>query len=260
MIRLSKQEKRLKKFKHMQESRKEKRKRSHLLKRVKRNEMLGEMSIEERKQFINEERATEESIKNECERVYTHGIPLIFDLSYAPLMTPVEIGSLQSQISDSVGFLRKQVPQYFKLICANTNCEISEKLSKRGVKKWQIQVCSEEISEVPEVVGKEIIYLSPDADVPLTEISKNCVYVIGGLVDKTIQSKKSLERGVVLGVTMRKLPIRECLGDKVKVERRVFNINTVVQVLHWMASGDSCTDSLLKSIPKRWLIENKPIS
>ena len=128
--RLTKQEKRLKKFQHMQEARKEKRKRAHSSKKHRRNEMLGEMSTEERKQFITEERAAEELMKIECNRISEVGIPLIFDLSYCSLMTSVELGSLQSQISDSVGFLRKQIPQYFKLLCSNATEEISQKLRK----------------------------------------------------------------------------------------------------------------------------------
>lgn len=135
MQRLTKQEKKLKKFRYMQETRKAKRKRAHLQKKVKRNMMLGEMTVEERKDFIAKEREQEDLIKTECDRVSQVGIPLIFDLSYCSLMKSVEIGSLQSQISDSVGFLRKQCPQFFKLICCNVSDEIAEKISKRGAKK-----------------------------------------------------------------------------------------------------------------------------
>ena len=76
------------------------------------------------------------------------------------------------------------------------------------------------------------MYLSPDAEECLNEIKDNQAYVIGGLVDRTIVSKQSLEKARNLGVLVRRLPIKECIGDIVKVERRVFNINTVVQVLH----------------------------
>ena len=215
--------------------------------------MLGEMTEEERREFIIQERVEEESIRMESERVSENGIPLLFDLSYCNIMTSVELGSLQSQISDAVGFLRKQFPQYFKLICANATEEITAKLQKRGAKKWCLFVYQDDIKNIPGLEQKEIVYLSPDAEECLEEINNNCAYVIGGLVDRTIQSKKSLERGNALGVSVKRLPVKEYLEGIAKPERRVFNINTVVQALHFMADGIGCKEALIRSIPKRWL-------
>ncbi|OMJ86075.1 hypothetical protein SteCoe_12513 [Stentor coeruleus] len=253
MQRMTKQEKKLLKFKVNQENRKEKRKRQHQAKRVKRNQMLGEMSDEERKAYIAQERAAEQAIKTESDRVSQSGIPLIFDFSYYPMMTSVEAGSLQSQISGSVGFLRKQNPQYFKLLCSNVPEGLVEKLLKRGAKSWNVQVTQQDIKDIPDLIDKKIIYLSPDADEPLLEVPENCAFVIGGLVDRTIRSLQSLHRAGNLGVDVKRLPIKEHANNLIKPERRVFNIDTVVQVLHWLAAGVEAKEALIKSIPKRWL-------
>jgi tRNA (guanine9-N1)-methyltransferase len=253
MIRLTKQEKKLKKFKYMQETRKEKRKRAHIQKRRKRSQMLEIMTEDQRREFIQAERLEEEALKKELERVSEHGIPLVFDLSYCNLMSSVELGSLQSQISDSVGFLRKQAPQYFKLMCSNSNEEITQKLFKRGAKKWQVSVFQDDLLEIKELSHRKIVYLSPDAHECLETVDQDSAYVIGGLVDKTIQSKISLNRANDLAVAVKRLPTKEYASDIVKPERRVFNINTVVQVLHWMAAGIPIKEALLTSIPKRWI-------
>lgn len=254
MQRLSKQEKRELKAKHNQETRKEKRKRSNLKKRAKRNAHLSQLSEAEKVEFFELEKQKNDSIFSESQRASSEGIPLIFDLSYLSIMTSVEIGSLQSQISSSVGFLRQQTPQYFSLICSNVSAELKEKISRRGSKKWFLQVFEQDLKDLPCAENKQIIYLSPEGSEPLLEIDKNAVYVIGGLVDRTIQSCRSFQRGQELGARVLRLPLTEHGSEIVRPERRVFNVNTIVEFLHYLAAGKSCEEAFVLSIPKRWTL------
>jgi Trm5-related predicted tRNA methylase len=254
MQKLSKQEKKELKILHNKETRKEKRKRSHLLKRQKRSTFLSSLSDEAREDFIKKEHEVQSLMIQETMRVSQEGIPLIFDFSYCELMTSVELGSLQSQISASVGFLRKQHPQYFSLFCSNVPSAMTEKLSRRGCQKWQVQVFEEDLAKIPPVQGKNLIYLSPEGEEPLVSIDSQAVYVIGGLVDRTIQSCQSFARGKALGVKIMRLPLQEHGTGLIKPERRVFNINTVVSFIHFLASGKSCEEAFLMSIPKRWTL------
>lgn len=256
MQKLTKQEKKQLKIKYHQETRKEKRKRSHLNKKLKRNAFVASLSEEDRERFYKKEQETLALIDQESQRASESGIPLIFDFSYCSKMTSVEIGSLQSQISDSVGFLRKQNPQYFSLICSNVPTELTEKLSKRGSKKWHLRVHEEDLTALDIVRDRTIVYLSPEGAEPLLSVDESCVYVIGGLVDRTIQSSLSYSRGQSLGVLTKRLPIAEHGFSIIKPERRVFNINTVVAFLHHLASGKSCEESFLLSIPKRWTLQS----
>ena len=256
MQRLSKPEKKQLKIKYHQEIRKEKRKRSHLNKKLKRNAFVAGLSEEDRERFYKEEQENLALIDQESQRASESGIPLVFDFSYCSKMTSVEIGSLQSQISDSVGFLRKQNPQYFSLICSNVPSELTEKLSKRGSKKWHLQVHEDDLASLAKVQNKTIVYLSPEGDEPLLSIDESSVYVIGGLVDRTIQSSLSYSRGQSLGVQTKRLPIAEHGSSIIKPERRVFNINTVIAFLHHLASGKSCEEAFLLSIPKRWTLQS----
>jgi len=74
---------------------------------------------------------------------------------------------------------------------------------------------------------KEIVYLSPDAEEELTELQHEKVYVIGGIVDRTVKKGLSLQRARDHGVEVRKLPLRriKLLG------KYVLNIDTMVEVL-----------------------------
>jgi tRNA (guanine9-N1)-methyltransferase len=117
-------------------------------------------------------------------------------------------------------------------------------------------VFEQDLKDLPCVEQKPIIYLSPEGSEPLMEVDKNAVYVIGGLVDRTIQSCKSFKRGQELGARVLRLPISECGSKVVRPERRVFNVNTVVEFLHYLASGKTGEEAFVLSIPKRWTLLN----
>ena len=55
----------------------------------------------------------------------------------------------------------------------------------------------------------ELVYLSPDADEILDTIDTFKVYVIGGLVDRSIAKNQSLNRATALGVQCVRLPLAE---------------------------------------------------
>lgn len=56
-------------------------------------------------------------------------------------------------------------------------------------------------------LNKDLVYLSPDADQELTDLSESCAYVMGGLVDRTILKNASLNRAEELGIPAFRLPI-----------------------------------------------------
>ncbi len=48
--------------------------------------------------------------------------------------------------------------------------------------------------------NKTMIYLSPDADQELEEVNKECVYIVGGLADRTVCKNASLNRANLLNL------------------------------------------------------------
>ena len=55
----------------------------------------------------------------------------------------------------------------------------------------------------------ELVYLSPDADEVLDTIDTSKVYVIGGLVDRSIAKNQSLNRAMALDIQCVRLPLAE---------------------------------------------------
>ena len=93
----------------------------------------------------------------------------------------------------------------------------------------------------PFTNGKTIIMLSPDAEEVLTEINSQAVYVVGGLVDRTVKSYQTLMKAQELGISCMRLTIKESISDVTNPFKlkKVLNINTVVEILHYKASGVS---------------------
>lgn len=82
----------------------------------------------------------------------------------------------------------------------------------------------------------EVIVLSPDASEELLDLDPSKVFVIGGLVDRTISKGLSFSQAEELGLTCRRLPFKTFLPDK---QRVVLNINSVLEVLvHYIRNGD----------------------
>ena len=232
-----------------------------LTKKQERKQFLRSLSPSSRLSLLQSESEQKRLQDLETLRISSSGIPLVFDLSYSSSMSPSEINSMINQIRFSVGFLRKHSTQYFKLLCCNCSPDLTHILLKKGSASWKLDLYQEDITQLglKSVEGREIVMLSPDADDILEEIDLGAVYVIGGLVDRTVKAKQTLDRARDIGVRTLRLPIKEEIGKLTNPYRlkKVLNMNTVVEALHYKASGDSWEQALLKSIPHRWLEEDK---
>jgi tRNA (guanine9-N1)-methyltransferase len=95
--------------------------------------------------------------------------------------------------------------------------------------------------------------LSPDAADALDTIDfENTVFVIGGLVDRTVLKSASLQKSATRGVQAFKLPLPPLIRGP------VLNINTVVEILHQRYLGLSWEETFAKVIPTRKLKAAKP--
>lgn len=213
-VRLSKKEKKIIKYQKAKELKIQKRKKTEKVRKEKRAELLSAMTDEQRLEFISTEKNKNQISEEEWLRVSKEGTPLIFDLSFCGLMDQLEKNSLITQICHSIGFLRKNENQYFKLICCSANQEIKELIQRRSGKNWNVNVQEEDVDCIPETTGKQIIMMSPDAPEPLPDVDlENCVYVIGGLVDRTRKNKITLDKAIQKSIKAYRLPIQEEVSE-----------------------------------------------
>ena len=189
-------------------------------------------------------------------------VRVVIDLGYGAMMSsPKEHRSTAQQCMLCWAALRRaQSPCALSLTSVAPGSAMAEALHGIGAGSWVVNVTEQSVFERPHCAfppgdraGEgplHICYLSPDAPDILEGVSADCVFVIGGLVDRTVIGSSSLNRVASEdpGVMVRRLPLREYLGKSVQP---ILNISTVFEVLQGLADGSSMRDSLRKCVPKR---------
>lgn len=206
-IRLTKQEKKRLKYQASKEKKRQMKKKAVLKKKQVRAELLCSMTEDERRAFIVQEKLALSLKQQELQRAYTEGIKVLLDLSYYESMTEIEKNSLVKQITEAVGYLRKSEKVHLKLVCINTCEELKKRLENEGSKKWLLEVSEDDIEKF--VDDEQVFMLSPDAGEVLDEVNKNSVYVVGGLVDRTIRKSQTLTRALSKGIKAVRLPVQD---------------------------------------------------
>ena len=183
------------------------------------------------------------------------GLKVLIDFSFENDMDSKEISSLCLQICICSGWM-KRIANPVSLNLVNCKGIFESTLIKMGLSKWFIKAYQEDILEIEEFNKKkeELIYLSPDAEEELETIEKDKVYIIGGLVDKTVRKFASLIRARALNIKCAKLPIAKFMG---LTRRKPLNIDTVVLLLAEMVEVKDWEKAFLKVCPKRLLLEEE---
>ena len=105
--------------------------------------------------------------------------------------------------------------------------------------------------------------LTPDAEEDLDDVSEDKIYIIGGIVDRSVIKNLSMNRvsslkseiiGDNIKIVTKKLPLLKYIKD---LKNIVLNINTVVEILSLYADMDKDKKDwksvLEQALPKRKL-------
>ncbi|CAK4632511.1 unnamed protein product [Aphanomyces euteiches] len=184
-----------------------------------RREMLGAMTPEERKAFVQEEARIEKERAERLAAASEKGQRVAIDCGYDSIMSNKEVNSLSKQIKFCYGLV-KRMDNPFALIV--TNCtpgsRLETALDRFSAKKWSIQLKTE----------GDLVFLTPDSTTLLETVDPSKVYVIGGIVDRSRVKGRSLEAASALGVATARLPIQEYVVDR--YTDHILNVNTVLEV------------------------------
>jgi len=113
--------------------------------------------------------------------------------------------------------------------------------------KWKVlSHFTENITEICN--AKDIVVLSPDAELELEEVDPGKVYVICGLVDISVRKNESWCYAQRSGFEVRKLPVKKVLS---LYNNCILNVNTVVEALIGWLETRSWEHALSVTIPKR---------
>ncbi len=98
----------------------------------------------------------------------------------------------------------------------------------------------------------DLVFLTPDSPRSLTEVSKDKIYIIGGLVDDSVHKHTSLKFAEENGIATAKLPITEhCARAESGSFKQILTLNQVFDILTGVHSGQSWKEVFDEVLPKR---------
>ena len=116
-----------------------------------------------------------------------------------------------------------------------------------------IEISSEDFPNFTD--SSKVVMLSPDAVDAIDDISKDKVYVIGGLVDRTRKKNFTLNKASERNLVALRLPIEEeaIVVRSIQKGKPVLNVNTVIEILQKKAEGKEWRQCFIEALPKRIL-------
>jgi len=244
----------------VQEQRREKRLRQRHRKQEARKELLEAMSPEERAEHEEREREAGRARKSELEASLQHafasGRPrVVINCSFSGAMNAKEKRSLGKQLQLTYSALgERRSPIQLHAASLDEANEAWPQLESFGLPKWLVHVHKESYWEVfaAESRSGRLVVLTPDAEEDLEEVEEGCVYVVGGLVDRTVSKLQSATQARDKGAgCLRRLPIKKYGPPGANP---VLNIDTVVKILAERlrrGAGSSWWDILVDCLPSR---------
>ncbi|KAM7540564.1 hypothetical protein Aperf_G00000031094 [Anoplocephala perfoliata] len=197
--------------------------------------------------------------KEKLKQSLTGGVKFCIDCSFENELSAKEISKLAQQFCRTYGANKKAVePFSLHLVNFNTSGQLAECCRRKccGFDNYLIGFHPE--SPVEVFRDLKIVYLSPDAPSPLLEIEKDSVYVVGGLIDESIEKARgrSLDSAAMLNVTALRLPIDEFAPDDWNPQNRTkasaLCINTLVEILLDVMHNHDWRQAFDKHLPRRY--------
>nr|XP_021509657.1 tRNA methyltransferase 10 homolog B isoform X2 [Meriones unguiculatus] len=106
-----------------------------------------------------------------------------------------------------------------------------------------------------------LVYLTPDSEHPLEDIDLNTVYIIGGLVDESIQKKVTFQKAREYSIKTARLPIQEYMvrrQNEKNYHSEILAINQVFDILSTYFETHNWPEALKKGVSpgKGYILRN----
>ncbi|KAJ8382217.1 hypothetical protein SKAU_G00029950 [Synaphobranchus kaupii] len=182
------------------------------------------------------------------------GPKLCVDLSMTECMSHKEISRLACQIRRLYGSNRKAArPFHLVLTEMRENSLLYQECLRMndGFLSYVMDITEEScINLFPH---ENLIYLTPDAEQALKAVDTENVYVLGGLVDESIQKKISYLKAKASGIRTARLPIDEYMvkrSNPKNFHSKILAINQVFDILLGFCESGSWTRALAVGVPQ----------
>ncbi|XP_029459233.1 tRNA methyltransferase 10 homolog B [Rhinatrema bivittatum] len=181
------------------------------------------------------------------------GPRLCIDLSVSDRMTKKEISRLAAQIGRLYGANKKAAkPFWLYLTSLPADSPIHEECVRMndGFSNYLMDTTQESYFDLFPL--ETIVYLTPDSVHALEDIDPQKVYILGGLVDESIQKKLTFQKACEHGLQTARLPIQEYMVKNSNVKNfhsEILAINQVFDVLATYYKTGSWPEALKAGVP-----------
>ncbi|ERE81780.1 RNA (guanine-9-)-methyltransferase domain-containing protein 3 [Cricetulus griseus] len=180
------------------------------------------------------------------------GPRLCVDLSMTHQMSKKELSRLAGQIRRLYGSNKKASrPFWICLTGFPTDSPLYEECLRMndGFSAYLLDVTEEDCFSLFPL--ETLVYLTPDSEQALEDIDQNMVYIIGGLVDESIQKKVTLQKAREYSVKTARLPIQEYMvrrQNKKNYHSEILAINQVFDILSTYFETHNWPEALKKGV------------
>ncbi|KAL1021670.1 hypothetical protein UPYG_G00016350 [Umbra pygmaea] len=179
------------------------------------------------------------------------GQPLVFDMSYDQHMTRREVENTVSQLLEVEGWNRR-APEPFHLHYCNLQPEggyMRELVKRYGSKAWeQLLITATERQHVDLFPLDDLVYLTADSPNVLRTFDHSKVYIVGSMVDRSIQTGQSLSNAKRLKLKTARLPLDEFLQWEIGAKN--LTLDQMIRILLKLKETGSWGEAL-EYVPKR---------
>lgn len=177
--------------------------------------------------------------------------PLVFDFSYESNMGRREIENTVSQLMEVEGWNRRATDPFHLHFCnlQPNGAYMQELLKRYGEKTWnQLFITSTERQHVDVFPPEQLVYLTADSPNVLRTFDHNKVYIIGALVDRSIQTGLSLANAKRLKLATARLPLNEFLHWDIGAKN--LTLDQMIRIMLTFREAGKW-DEALKFVPQR---------
>lgn len=186
-----------------------------------------------------------------CAQAMMFDQPLVFDMSYEPNMSRREIDNTVSQLMEVEGWNRRATEPFHLHFCnlQRDGPYMQEFLKRYGAEAWSrlLVTCTDQ-QHIQVFPQKQLVYLTADSPNVLRTFDHSKVYVIGALVDRSIQSGLSLANAKRLNLATARLPLNEFLRWEIGAKN--LTLDQMIRIMLTLKETGNWEEAL-KFVPQR---------
>ncbi|XP_041793323.1 tRNA methyltransferase 10 homolog C-like [Chelmon rostratus] len=179
------------------------------------------------------------------------GQPLVFDMSYESNMVRQEVENTVRQLVEAEGWNRRATDPFHLHFCnlQPKGAYMQQLLKRYGAEAWDnLLVTSTDHQHVDVFPREKLVYLTADSRNVLHTFDHSKVYIIGALVDRSIQSGLSLANAKRLNLATARLPLDEFLHWDMGTKN--LTLDQMIRIMMTMKDTGKWEEAL-KFVPKR---------